>query len=333
MPAIASIPQANEEFDKTRSSRCRKMAIALVLGNALVVGSVSAGACSGIDYDNSTKTAMQTGQDSTDTEPQRVQINAEAMRATVVGTASMYNPYRDEYLSGGKQTASGEPYDPNAWTAAIQIDLRDLFGGVRYGKNYRPAYALVESADKRAIVKINDVGPLKPGRVINLDQQSMRYFDPSLQAGLIHDVKITLLVGEDWTPGPIGSEQPISVAAEQLPDNDRTPEPIDGQQLANVFAEQLPGEDRTPEPIASEQPISVDAAPYRIWFRSRKMDVKVTQFILISTIGILLALLATAPKKVGGAEGHAAKPRPRSRRKSRRKGPRKAPRKSRRKTQ
>ncbi len=259
MLATASCSQANEDSDKACSSRSRKTAIAFVLGNALVVSIVSAGVCSDIDYENSAKTAMRTVQDSIDSEPRRIQLNAEAMRATVVGTASMYNPYRPGYNSGGPQTASGEMYDPAAWTAAIQIDLRDLFSGVRYGKNYRPTYALVECVNKRAIVKINDVGPLKPGRVIDLDEQSMRYFDPSLQAGLIHDVKITLLAGEDWTPGPVGSEQPISVAAEQLPGDDRTPEPIAGQKLANVFAEQLPGEDRAPEPIGSRQPISVAA--------------------------------------------------------------------------
>lgn len=41
----------------------------------------------------------------------------------------------------------------------------------------------------------------------------MRYFDPSLRAGLIHDTKITLLAGGDWTPGPVEAEQPVVVAA------------------------------------------------------------------------------------------------------------------------
>jgi hypothetical protein len=66
----------------------------------------------------------------------------------------------------GNRPRLGEPYDPAAWTAAIRIDLREQFGGVRYGKNYRPTFALVESGEKCAIVKINDVGPLKPDRVI-----------------------------------------------------------------------------------------------------------------------------------------------------------------------
>jgi peptidoglycan lytic transglycosylase len=126
-----------------------------------------------------------------------------AMAVTIVGTASMYNPFELGYKEGGIQTASGELYDPIAWTAAIQTNLRETFGGVRYGKDYRPSYALVEVAEKRVIIKINDVGPLKPGRVIDFNKQTMRYFDPTLQRGLVHRVKITLLPGDGWETGPI----------------------------------------------------------------------------------------------------------------------------------
>ena len=126
-----------------------------------------------------------------------------AMGATIVGTASMYDPFQPGYDEGGIQTASGELYDPIAWTAAIQTDLRETFGGVRHGKDYRPAYALVEVANKRAIIKINDVGPLKPGRVIDFNKQTMRHFDPTLQRGLVHSVKITPLPGDGWATGPI----------------------------------------------------------------------------------------------------------------------------------
>lgn len=146
---------------------------------------------------------------------QRIQDNAELVRATIVGMASTYNPHREGKDEGGVQTASGESYDPGAWTAAIQIDLRDQFGGVRYGSLYQPAYALVESGDKRVIVKINDVGPLRPGRVIDLNERSMRYFDPFLQRGLLSDAKVTLLPGADWTPGPVGGFELASFASAQ----------------------------------------------------------------------------------------------------------------------
>jgi rare lipoprotein A len=121
------------------------------------------------------------------------------------GAASAYNPYLEENGSEEKLTASGEPYDPTAWTAAIRVDLREQFGGVRYGKNYRPTFALVELGEKCVIVKINDVGLLGPGRVIDLNERSMFYFDSTQQLGLISDVTVSLLPGEDWTPGPIGS--------------------------------------------------------------------------------------------------------------------------------
>jgi len=122
---------------------------------------------------------------------------------TIIGVASTYNPYRSGRQEGGKETASGERYDPIEWTAAIQTDLREKFGGVSYGKQYRPAYALVEGADKKAIIKINDVGSLKPGRVIDFNEQTMRYFDPTLKLGLIPGVMVTPLVGDDWPTGPI----------------------------------------------------------------------------------------------------------------------------------
>jgi Lytic transglycolase len=102
----------------------------------------------------------------------------------------------------GRRQRQAERYDPSAWTAAIQTDLREKFGGVRYGKDYRPAYALVAGEHKKVIVKINDVGPLEPGRVIDFNEQTMRYFDPTLQRGLIQ-IKITPLAGQGWSVGPI----------------------------------------------------------------------------------------------------------------------------------
>ncbi len=130
----------------------------------------------------------------------------------VVGAASWYNPYRPESKSPETETASGEEYDPNAWTAAIQIKLRKKVGGVRYGKNYKPSYVLVERGGKKVIVRINDVGPLMPGRVIDLNERAMRYFDRSLELGVLQNVKITLLQGKHWTPGPVGDETLVNKA-------------------------------------------------------------------------------------------------------------------------
>jgi rare lipoprotein A len=140
--------------------------------------------------------------------------DAAAIGAAVVGIASTYNPFRPGYRSGGRETASGELYDQAAWTAAIQTNLRERFGGVHYGKNYRPTYALVSSQDKQVIVKINDVGPLEPGRVIDLNEQTMRdqvprapsllsKIIPSLRLAGIHVIASTAVeqVRSYWPPG------------------------------------------------------------------------------------------------------------------------------------
>ncbi len=146
-------------------------------------------------------------------EQDRVRKFAALADVTIVGTASTYNPYNDGGDAEYFETASGDLYDPADWTAAIKIDLRQYFGGVRYGRNYRPTYALVESGNKQIIVRINDVGPLRPGRVIDLNEQSMRYFDPSLERGLVHDVKVTLLPGNDWAAGPVAEPLAVTVAS------------------------------------------------------------------------------------------------------------------------
>jgi rare lipoprotein A len=121
--------------------------------------------------------------------------------ATIVGAASMYNPFEPGYREGGPHTASGERYDLFAWAAAIQTRLRGMFGGVRHGA--KPKYALVEGDGKKVVVKINDVGPLAPGRIIDFNKQTMSYFDPSLERGVIRNVKVTALSGDGWTLGPI----------------------------------------------------------------------------------------------------------------------------------
>lgn len=139
--------------------------------------------------------------------PRHLVVNTQVRAANTelspfIGTASTYNPFRPDPSAGGKLTASGEDYSADSWTAAIQTKLRRFFGGVFWGKAYRPRFALVETTDKRAVVKINDVGPLKPGRIIDLNEQAMRYFDPTMQRGIIKSVKVTPLPGEDWTAGP-----------------------------------------------------------------------------------------------------------------------------------
>lgn len=128
-------------------------------------------------------------------------VNA-ASGDAIVGAASTYNPFRSGWREGGRNTASGERYDPSVWAAAIKTSLRRKFGGVHYGA--RPKYALVEAVGKKVIVKINDVGPLTPGRIIDLNERAMRHFDPKLQRGVIYGVRVIPLAGDYWVPGPVG---------------------------------------------------------------------------------------------------------------------------------
>src|SRR5437879_12463161 len=120
----------------------------------------------------------------------------------IVGAASTYNPFRPGWREGGPSTASGERYNPSVWAAAIKTSLRRKFGGVQYG--VRPKYALVEAVGKKVIVKINDVGPLRPGRIIDFNERTMHHSDPSLELGVIHEVRVSPLSGDDWTLGPVG---------------------------------------------------------------------------------------------------------------------------------
>jgi rare lipoprotein A len=135
----------------------------------------------------------------------------------LTGLASTYNPYRKGpgYLEFG--TSSGERYNPNAWTAAIQIDLRCAFGCVHYGRHYKPSFALVEYHGKRIIVRINDVGPLRPGRIIDLSERSMRYFDSTMRLGVLMGVRVTLLSGDDWVTGPLAVPRSM-ISAYVLPE-------------------------------------------------------------------------------------------------------------------
>src|SRR5689334_21780566 len=91
-----------------------------------------------------------------------------AQTVVIVGNASYYEEF--------SVTASGEAYDPKAFTAAVQLALRDKFGGVRSAPHYRPAYAIAEYGGKRAVIKINNVGTMKPGRLFDLSRAAMEFF-------------------------------------------------------------------------------------------------------------------------------------------------------------
>lgn len=126
----------------------------------------------------------------------------------IVGIASFY----DE----PQETASGEQYDPHAFTAAAQLEIRDRFGGIQYGRLYQPAYGLGEYGGRKIIVRFNDVGPLRPGRKFDLSRAAMAYFDHTLDKGLLPDFKMTPLpLGRAYPVGPVTDGQLAALGIEQ----------------------------------------------------------------------------------------------------------------------
>ena len=114
---------------------------------------------------------------------------------TIIGAASFYDD--------PGETASGEQYDPKAFTAAAQLDIRDKFGGIKFGSLYRVVFAIAEYSGKKLILKFNDVGPLRPGRKFDLSRAAMEYFD-GIDKGVLPDVKVTVLpLGQAFRPGPV----------------------------------------------------------------------------------------------------------------------------------
>ena len=109
-----------------------------------------------------------------------------------------------ESVQAGRQTTS-QTFGPASHMfppsrRLRQDELARKVGGVVY--RGRPKYALVEALGKKIIVKINDVGPPTPGRIIDLNERAIRYFDPSMEVGGIRDVLVRPLQGTS-IEGPV----------------------------------------------------------------------------------------------------------------------------------
>ena len=125
----------------------------------------------------------------------------------IVGIASFYDD--------PQPTASGEQYNPNAYTAAAQLEIRGKFGGIQYGRLYRPAYGLGEYGGKKIIVRFNDVGPLRPGRKFDLSRAAMTYFDGTLDRGLLPGFRMTPLpLDRSYPEGPVTDQELAALGIE-----------------------------------------------------------------------------------------------------------------------
>ena len=122
------------------------------------------------------------------------------------GDASTYNPNVKGWKTGGQKLATGGRYNPNEYEAALQLDLAKKHR-CGYGSG-RTCQAVVQSADGRAlIVRINDNGPLVKGRVIDLNEKSMRYLSNGRygnNSGVLRNVTVSLLCdASNTTLGPL----------------------------------------------------------------------------------------------------------------------------------
>ena len=122
----------------------------------------------------------------------------------VRGQASYYGPGFQ-----GNRTSQGDIFNTEEYSAAIQIDIRNQFG-VPAGSG-KKGYARVTnlSNGRSILVKINDVGPLTSGRVIDLSQKAFRSLSPTgtLGPGVLNNIKVEYL-GQYKKGSPVGPTSP-----------------------------------------------------------------------------------------------------------------------------
>jgi len=153
----------------------------------------------------------------------------ECVKKKIVGDATTYNPYAAGWKTGGTGLATGGRYNPDAWEAAIQLDIgREIGCGVGSGKTCR-AIVSAPSTGRAAIVLINDNGPMcadpatyaraaecrqkgKYARVIDLNKQSMYFLSNGKSGnnvGTLYNVEVAIL---DPKCNQIGQLGPLGTA-------------------------------------------------------------------------------------------------------------------------
>lgn len=131
------------------------------------------------------------------------------VKGTFKGDASTYNPNFAGWKTGGQSLATGGKYDSNSFDAALQLDLAKRYK-CGYGSG-AVCHAVVQAPNGRSmIVRINDNGPLVPGRIIDLNEKSMRYLSDGKygkNSGVVKSVTVTLLCGAvGGTLGPLNEK-------------------------------------------------------------------------------------------------------------------------------
>lgn len=134
--------------------------------------------------------------------------------STYRGAASFYSGLPSE---GGNRTSTGERVDPNSYTGALQSDLAKKYGGLRKGGVW--ADVTDEKTGKKVRVYLNDTGPLRPGRVVDLSPRAFQEFAP-LSKGVQPNIRVDVLppapAGQPYKGGPI-ADDPYTKGAPPLP--------------------------------------------------------------------------------------------------------------------
>lgn len=136
--------------------------------------------------------------------------------ATFRGAASFYSGLPSE---GGSRTSTGERVDPASYTGALQSGLAKQYGGLRKGGVW--ADVTDERTGKKVRVYLNDTGPLRPGRVVDLSPKAFGEFGP-LSKGVHQNMRVDILPpaprGKSYRGGPVGEDDnPFQHGAPPLP--------------------------------------------------------------------------------------------------------------------
>ena len=135
--------------------------------------------------------------------------------STYRGAASFYSGLPSE---GGSLTSTGERVRPDTYTGALQTDLAKKYGGLRKGGVW--ADVIDEATGKRVRVYLNDTGPLRPGRMVDLSPKAFQEFAP-LSKGVAPNLRMEMLPpappGSPYKGGPVDTNKPFEHGAPPIP--------------------------------------------------------------------------------------------------------------------
>ena len=130
---------------------------------------------------------------------------------TFHGAASYYTGLPSE---GGNRTSTGEMVRPDTYSGAMQSDLAKQYGGLRKGGVW--ADVIDQASGKRVRVYLNDTGPLRPGRMVDLSPKAFQEFAP-LSKGVVPNLRMEILPkGGDYKGGPV-QDDPFGHGAPPIP--------------------------------------------------------------------------------------------------------------------